>query len=105
MTLFEEELKKGKFVCSECLNCKKLVWPPNEHCNRCFGQVIWRPVSQTAKLIEFSKKDNMFFCVAEFENEIRIMGSLQTSSVPQIGQELKLIKCGHDKNNEFVFQP
>ena len=105
MTQFEEELKKGKFVCSECQNCKKLVWPPNDYCNRCFEQVKWRPVSQTAKLIEFSKKDNVVFCIAEFENEIRIMGSLQISSTPLIGQELKLIKCGYDENEEFVFQP
>ena len=105
MTQFEEELKKGKFVCGECQNCKKLVWPPNDYCNRCFEQVKWRPVSQTAKLIEFSKKDNVVFCIAEFENEIRIMGSLQISSTPLIGQELKLIKCGYDKNEEFVFQP
>lgn len=105
MTKFEEELKKGKFVCSECQNCKKLVWPPSDYCNRCFGQVTWRSVLQTAKLIEFSKKDNVIFCIAEFENEIRLMGSLQTDTKPVIGQDLKLIKCSYNGNAEFVFQP
>lgn len=105
MTLFEEGLKKGKFVCSECQKCKKLVWPPSDYCNRCLGQVKWRPVSQTAKLIEFSKKDNNFFCIAEFEDEIRIMGSLQTDKKPIIGQDLKLIKCYYDVNEKFIFQP
>jgi hypothetical protein len=105
MTQFEEELKKGKFVCSECQNCKKLVWPPNNYCNRCFGQVKWRPVSQTAKLIEFSKKDNIIFCISEFENEVRVMGALQTDKKPVIGQELILIKCGYNGKEEFIFQP
>lgn len=105
MTQFEEELKKGKFVCSECQNCKKLVWPPNDYCNRCFGQVKWRPVSQTAKLIEFSKKDNIIFCISEFENEVRVMGALQTDKKPVIGQELTLVKCGYNGKEEFIFQP
>lgn len=105
MTQFEEELKKGKFVCSECQKCKKLVWPPNDYCNRCFGQVKWRPVSQTAKLIEFSKKDNIIFCISEFENEVRVMGTLQTDKKPVIGQELILIKCGYNGKEEFIFQP
>ena len=105
MTKFEEELKKGKFVCGECQNCKKLVWPPNDYCNRCFGQVKWRPVLQTARLIEFSKKGNDIFCIAEFENEIRVMGSLQTNTKPVIGQDLKLIKCSYNGTEEFVFQP
>jgi len=105
MTPFEEELKKGKFVCGECQNCKKLVWPPSNYCNRCFKQVTWRSVSQTAKLIEFSKKDDVIFCIAEFENEIRVMGSLQTDTKPVIGQDLKLIKCSYNGNEEFVFQP
>jgi len=104
MTKFEEGLKKDEFVCSECLTCKKLVWPPNNFCNRCFGDVKWRPVSRCGKLVEFSKKDETVFCIAEFENEIRIMGSLKCSCVPVIGQSLKLVKCSHNESEEFVFQ-
>jgi len=93
MTKFEEGLKKDEFVCSECLTCK-----------RCFGDVKWRPVSRCGKLVEFSKKDETVFCIAEFENEIRIMGSLKCSCVPVIGQSLKLVKCSHNESEEFVFQ-
>ena len=46
MTRFESELKNNNFVCSECLKCKHLVWPPSDFCNRCFGDVVWRPVSK-----------------------------------------------------------
>ncbi len=105
MTRFEEELKKGKFVCGECQDCKKLVWPPSDYCNKCFEQVKWRQVLSTAKLIEFSKKDNTIFCVAEFESEIRVMGSLQTDTKPVIGQELILVQCSYTGKEEFVFQP
>ncbi len=102
MTKFE--LKEREFICSSCQNCKKLVWPPNDYCNRCFGEVVWRPVSQIGKLVEFSKKGDTFFCIAEFENEIRVMGSLDGITTPVIGQDLKLVKCSYDGNEEFVFQ-
>ena|SRR5438445_6678104 len=105
MNQFENELKNDKFVCSECLRCNKLVWPPYNFCNICFGKVIWRQVSRNGKLIEFSKKDNMIFCIAEFEDTIRIMGQLETGlKKPTIGQELELIKCNYDAKEKFFFQ-
>ena len=102
MTKFE--LKESEFICSECQKCKKLVWPPNKYCNRCFGEVTWRPISHTGKLVEFSKKGDTIFCIAEFENEIRVMGSLDGITTPVIGQDLKLIKCSYNGNEEFIFQ-
>ena len=102
MTKFEP--KENEFICSECQKCNKLVWPPNDYCNRCFGKVIWRPVSHKGKLIEFSKKGDTFFCIAEFENEIRIMGSLNGITTPVIGQDLKLVKWGYEGDEEFIFQ-
>lgn len=102
MTKFEP--KENEFICSECQKCNKLVWPPNDYCNRCFGKVIWRPVSHKGKLIEFSKKGDTFFCIAEFENEIRIMGSLNGITIPVIGQDLKLVKWGYEGDEEFIFQ-
>jgi len=104
MTKFEEQLKEGEFVCSECQKCKKLVWPPNDYCSSCFGEVKWRPISRIGKLVEFSKKDETVFCIAEFENEIRVLGSLECNVVPVIGQSLKLIKCGYNGYEKFVFQ-
>ncbi|HSB57862.1 MAG TPA: hypothetical protein VLD38_08665 [Nitrosopumilaceae archaeon] len=102
MTKFEP--KESDFICSACPNCEKLVWPQNDYCNRCFGEVIWRPISQVGKLIEFSKKGDVIFCIAEFENEIRIMGSLDCTTMPVIGQDLKLVKCSNNGNEEFVFK-
>lgn len=105
MNQFEDALKNGKFVCGECLKCNKLVWPPSDFCNICFSKVTWRPVSKKGKLVEFSKKDNIIFCMAEFENAIRIMGELETGSkIPSIGQSLELVKCSYADKEKFFFQ-
>ena len=105
MNQFEDELKNGKFVCSECPKCNKLVWPPYDFCNVCFGSVIWRQVSRSGKLIEFSKKDDTLFCIAEFENSIRIMGELEIGLMrPMLGEELELVRCDYDGKEKFFFQ-
>lgn len=104
MTEFEDKNSERNFLCSECQRCNKLVWPPNNYCNKCFGEVTWRPVSSMGKVIEFSKKNDDVFCIAEFENEIRIMGSLECSVMPLIGQSVKLIKYDSGGEEEFVFQ-
>jgi len=94
MNKFESELKKGNFIISECVNCKEIVWPPSNYCNKCFGHVKWRKPSEIGKLIEFSKKENVNFCIAEFEEKIRIMGTLIGETIsPKIGQGVKLEKC------------
>jgi len=105
MTMFENELKNGKFVCSECIKCNKLVWPPSDFCSNCFTKVRWRQVSAIATLVEFSKKDDTVFCIAEFEGTIRVMGSLEAKSEEiLIGQEIVLTKCDYDGTERFVFQ-
>jgi uncharacterized OB-fold protein len=105
MSQFENEIKNGKFVCSECPKCNKLVWPPSNFCNVCFSKVKWRQVSKKGKLIEFSKKDNTIFCIAEFENTIRVMGELEIGlKTPLIGQDLELVKCNYANKERFFFQ-
>ena len=101
---FESELKKGRFVCSECQKCNKLVWPPSDFCNVCFNEVKWRGVSTKAKLVEFSRRDDVIFCIAEFENTTRVMGSLEADfDRLRTGLDLSLIKCDYDKTEKFVF--
>ena len=105
MNQFKNELKNGKFVCSECPECNKLVWPPSDFCNVCFSKVKWRQIIKKGKLIEFSKKDDIFFCIAEFENTIRVMGELETwLKIPLVGQDLDLVKCDYTDKEKFFFQ-
>ena len=71
----------------------------------CFGKVRWRPVSKLATVIEFSKKENMIFCVAEFEKTIRVMGSLESApGQVKVGEKIKLVKCEFNGNEKFIFQ-
>lgn len=104
MTRFEDELKNNNFVCSECVRCRHLVWPPSEFCNKCFGDVTWRPVSRKAILVEFSSKDGKRFCIAEFEDSIRVFGTIEGNSTLSPGQNLVLECCNYDETPKFIFQ-
>lgn len=104
MNRFEQELKNNNFICSECPKCKKLVWPPSEYCNKCFGEVIWRQISRNATLLEYSSKNGEYFCMAELEGQIRIMGTITNVSELQIGENLILEKCDYDGSEKFTFK-
>jgi hypothetical protein len=97
---FELELKKGNFLISECSHCKKITWPPSEFCNQCLGENSWRKCSGVGEIIEFSKKENTYFGVAEIENSIKIMGEIVSGS-PEIGQKVNIIDCGIINDNYF----
>jgi uncharacterized OB-fold protein len=104
MNKFEQELKNNNFLCSYCVKCNKLVWPPSDYCNKCFNEVVWRSVSRVAKLVEFSSKDKEYFCIAEFEGNIRVMGHIEDASNLQIGQPLFLEWCDYNGTEKFVFK-
>ncbi len=97
---FESELRNGNFIISECINCKKIVWPPSEFCNKCFNEVSWRKGSQEGKIVEFSKQNNDYFCLVEIENTIKIMGRMQ-SGIPDIGKRVKIERCGMKDENYY----
>ena len=104
MNRFEQELKNGNFVCSECLKCQNLVWPPSEYCNKCFGNVTWRKISRNATLLEYSCKNGEYFCLAELEGKIRLVGTISEPEKLQIGQNLILEKCDYDGSEKFIFK-
>ena len=105
MIKFEEEMIKGNFVINECQDCKNIIWPPSELCNICFKQGIWRNASKIGKIIEFSKKDDSFFCIGEFETKIRIIGKLDGKTSPHTGMKIKLTNCGMKNGNyNFTFE-
>ncbi len=104
MTRFEDELRNNNFVCSYCTKCQHFVWPVSEFCNKCLGDVIWKQVSKNAKLVEVSSKDKKYFCIAEFEGNIRVFGTLLENSQPKHDQNLILEKCDYDESPKFVFK-
>ena len=104
MNKFESEVMAGNFVTSECIDCNKIVWPPSNYCDNCFKEVNWRKVSSNGKLIEWSKKNNDIFCIAEFENTIRVIGKLDTKNIiPKPGQLLKFRNCSLNDKPKFSF--
>lgn len=104
MTKFEDGLKNNNFVCSKCIKCQHFVWPPSEFCNKCMGAVTWKPVSKNAKLVEISSKDGKSFCIAEFEDNIRVFGTLSGPSHPNPGQNLILEYCDYVETPKFIFR-
>ena len=104
MNKFEEELKKGNFITSECHECNKIVWPPSDYCDNCFSNVNWRKISENGEIIEWSKKGSDVFCISEFEKTIRIMGKLNTKNTDaKIGQHIQLSECTFNQGYRFIF--
>ncbi|MFQ5476180.1 MAG: hypothetical protein ACE5DT_04025 [Nitrosopumilus sp.] len=98
---FESELSQGIFCIPECTVCKKIVWPPSEFCNNCFGAVSLKKGDFEGKIIEFSRQNKEYFCLVEFEKNIRVMAKI--SQTPEIGQIVKISKCGIDNGNYFFY--
>ena len=96
---FEKEISKGNFLIPECTVCKKIVWPPTEFCDTCMGKTTLKEGDFQGKIIEFSKQNEDYFCVVEFEETIRIMAKIKER--PKIGQIVKISKCGIDNESYF----
>ena len=98
---FEAELTKGVFSIPECKSCRKVIWPPAEFCNQCFGSVNLKKGEFEGKIIEFSKQDSEYFCLVEFERDVRVFAKI--SETPEIGKKVKISKCGI-VNGSYFFQ-
>ena len=95
---FESELSNGKFYIPECSICKKVVWPPTEFCNSCFGAVSLKKEASEGTIIEFSRQNKQYFCLVDFDG-IRIMAKI--SQTPKIGQLVKISECGITHGSYF----
>lgn len=104
MNFFESELKKGNFMIPECLRCNDVIWPPSNYCNHCFGKTNWRKSNGVGTILEFSKNNDVFFCLVEFEKKIRILGTLKIhSQPPEINKKVKIKSCKmNGKNYNFM---
>lgn len=105
MTKFDQALNEGRFIVSFCENCQKFVWPPSSYCNICQEITLWKEPNKNGRVLEFSKQKEDYFCLIEINNEIRILGGLETSKPPKIGQNVELYKCSYDEKPKFVFKP
>ena len=94
---FDSELKKGNLIVSDCINCKKITWPPSDFCNQCLKKTSWRNCSNQGKIIEFSKQNDTYFGIIEFEKSFRIMGTI-VEGVPETNKTVEVLDCGISDN-------
>ena len=102
---FEKELTRGNFFISICPKCEFTVWPPNNICSKCFGKTNWKKILPVGKIIEFSKESDRFFCLAEFQNNLRLIGTIKSNETPVVGQKVIIENTTiHDGNYSFVLR-
>ena len=104
MTKFDDELTNGRFIISYCDICHRSVWPPSTHCNICHEITSWKQGNEYGQIIEYSKKENYYFCLIQTNDDIRILGRITSSSEPKIGQNVQLECCSFDKKPIFLFK-
>jgi len=96
---FESELSKGIFSIPECTYCNKIIWPPTDFCNRCFGTVNLKKGDFEGKVLEFSRQNDEYFCLVEFGENLRVLAKIL--KIPEIGQIVKISKCGISDDGYF----
>ena len=104
MTKFDDELINGHFVISYCDRCHKFVWPSSTYCDICHKITSWKKGSKHGQIIEYSKKENDYFCLIQTKDYIRILGRITNSNEPKIGQNVQLERCNFDKKPIFLFR-
>ncbi len=90
MTFFEDQLKKGIFQICYCSNCNNTIWPPKEICHLCHNYSEWKKSENRGKIIEFSKKDSVYFGLVQIDENIRVLGDISSESIPKIGQAVRM---------------
>lgn len=124
---FEDALCRGFLKIPKCNKCNKTIWPPVEFCNYCFGVVSLGDDNSksdiTGRIIEcsenktrfeghtnnkYNQQYNGFFCLVEFEPNIRVMAHISKSSAtntfPKPGARVRLKSCGIDAvDSSYVF--
>lgn len=98
---FESELSNGNFCIPKCTKCTKIVWPPSEFCDDCYGIVSLQKGNFKGEIIEFSQDSQGYFCMVEFVEKIRIMA--RKKEQPKIGQIVKISTCGI-KDESYFFE-
>ena len=91
--IFEESISKGVFTIPWCPLCEKATWPPSESCHRCHADTISKPSVGCGRIIEYSMDDQGYFCIAEFEESVRIMCRILGDDTPKCGKNVILEKC------------
>jgi len=103
LTFFEEQLEKGIFQICYCKNCNNTIWPPKEICHICHNKADWKESINLGKILEFSKKESMYFGLIEIDDGIRVLGEITSTSIPEIGQLVRMKVSFNSRPNYSFF--
>ena len=105
MTFFEEQLEQGIFQICYCKNCNNTIWPPKEICHICNNKVNWKKSTNFGKILEFSKKESIYFGLIEIENGIRVLGEISSTLTPKVGQSVRMnVSFNSKPNYSFIVE-
>ena len=105
MTFFDEQLKQGIFQICHCKNCDNILWPPKEICHICNNESNWKKSKNLGKILEFSKKQSMYFGLIEIDDGIRVLGDISSTSIPEIGQSVRMnVSCDSKPQYSFIVE-
>ena len=105
MTFFEEQLEQGIFQICYCKKCNNTIWPPKEICHRCYQKSDWKKSKNIGKILEFSKKESMYFGLIEIDDGIRVLGDISSMSIPEIGQSVRMnVSFNSKPNYSFIVE-
>ena len=98
---FDESISNGVFAIPWCSLCNTATWPPSESCHICHENITSKPSTGCGRIIEYSKDDQGYFCIVEFEPTVRIMCRILGKGIPECGKNVILEKCGRDSEGCF----
>jgi len=105
LTFFEEQLEQGIFQICYCKNCNNTIWPPKEICHICNNKVNWKKSTNFGKILEFSKKESIYFGLIEIENGIRVLGEISSTLTPKVGQSVRMnVSFNSKPNYSFIVE-
>ena len=80
---FDESISNGVFAIPWCSLCNTATWPPSESCHICHENITSKPSTGCGRIIEYSKDDQGYFCIVEFEPTVRIMCRILGKGIPE----------------------
>lgn len=106
MRHFVNRLKKGSFVISYCVVCKRKIWPPYEHCPLCYRKALPISAGKLGRIVEFSKSgleaDKVFVALIDLDG-ILLLGSVSDGHGITVGAKVELISSGVSPEGKIDF--
>ena len=75
------------------------MWPPKEICHICHDKTDWKKSANLGKIMEFSKRESTYFGLIEIDEGIRVLGNIVSTSIPEIGQVVRMTVSFRSKPN------